>query len=117
MGDIDMFEALEAIGMNVIVVDESTFKPPVVHEFGENIRLDPGERPVIILALETYLQDYEDNFIFKDEGITWADYEVFVDVYRSMLRIYYAFTGRDFFGSHGYITNFARREEVTDSGT
>lgn len=126
--DVNLIKAAEAIGMKVFVIDENTdfsqlpslddLLPPVPRPFdgSQTIRLDDGERPLIILAIETYLQDYEDDFLHKDEGITWADYNVFVSVYRQMLRIYYAFTGRDFFGSHGFFTNFkGRKEDITPS--
>lgn len=127
--DPNLLEAAEAIGMKVFMIDEDfdfsqlpsldDLLPPVPRPFdgAQTITLDDGERPLIILAIETYLQDYEDDFVNKPEDSTWADWNVFVSVYRQMLRVYYAFTSRDFFGSHGFITNFSGREEGKPQST
>lgn len=73
--------------------------------------LSDDEKFLLVNIMEYFLGDYEDQFIWKDADISWAEYEGFRKEYSAALKLYYVFTGKDYWGSHGYMTNYEGRAE------
>jgi len=69
------------------------------------------ERGDLAFALHIYLGDYEDDRVHgaDETGLSEEDQKNFEQTYDRLLKLYYTFTGTDFNGSHGYMTNFEMR--------
>lgn len=74
--------------------------------------LSQQEQEDLAEVMEQYLGDYNDDFVRECNRPALGepdDPEGFVAFYTRIGKLYYAFTGRDFFGGHGYISNYTKR--------